>query len=131
MLRLLLDEHIMPALAAQLRSAIPGAEVDSLHFWRNGRLLHQSDDRILHEAHAAGWTLLTFDLATIPALLAEKAEMGEDHSGVIFVSAKSFAQNDHGGLVRAIPSLWSAWSRLDWKNRAEFLRRPGKGGTKD
>lgn len=124
MLRLLLDEHLMPALAAQLRSAIPGSEVDSLHFWRGGRLLHQSDDRILHEAHAAGWTLLTFDLATIPALLAEKSEMGEDHSGVIFVSAKSFAQNDPGGLVRAIASRWPAWFRLDWKNRTEFLRHP-------
>jgi len=125
MLRLLLDEHLMPALAAQLRSAIPGAEIESLHFWRAGRLLHQSDHRILHEAHAAGWTLLTFDLATIPSLLAEKAEMGEDHSGVILVSTKSFAQNDHGGLVRAIASLWPVWVGLIWKNRTEFLRRPG------
>ena len=123
MLRLLLDEHVMPALAGQLRSAIPGAEIESLHSWRGGRLLHQSDERILDEARAAGWTLLTFDLATIPALLAEKSEMGEDHGGVIFVSVKSFAQNDHGGLVRAIAGLWPVWESLEWKNRTEFLRR--------
>lgn len=125
MFRLLLDEHILPKLAEQIRAAVPGAEVESLHYWRGGRLLHQPDSRILREALEAGWTLLTFDLATIPDHLAELAQAGAAHHGVIFVSAKSFAQNDHGGLVRAIAAMWPVWSDCDWRNRTEFLRRSG------
>jgi hypothetical protein len=128
MLKLLLDEHVWPKLADQLRSALPKAQIESLHTWKGGRLLHQSDERVLVEAHQAGWTLLTFDLATIPSLVAERTELGEDHGGVIFVSAKSFAQNDHGGLLRAIVRAWPEWSAERWTNRVEFLRRLGKQG---
>ena len=78
-LKLLLDEHVWPKLAEKLRAALPEAQIESLHGWKGGRLLHQSDERVLVEAHQAGWTLLTFDLATIPPLLAEKRELGEDH----------------------------------------------------
>lgn len=125
MFRLLLDEHLLPKLAEHIRAAVPGAEAESLHFWRGGRLLHQPDSRILREAREAGWTLLTYDLATIPALLVEMSQRGEDHHGVIFVSAKSFAQNDRGGLLRALAVQWPVWSECDWSNRTEFLRRAG------
>jgi predicted nuclease of predicted toxin-antitoxin system len=123
MFKLLLDEHIWPPLAARLREALPGAQIESLHEWRRGRLLHQSDERILLEAREARLTLVTFDLATIPPLLVDKAALGEEHSGVIFISAKSFSQNDHGGLLRAIVRWWPEWSAFSWTNRVEFLRR--------
>jgi hypothetical protein len=125
MLKLLLDENVWPKLADKLRATLPRARIESLHTWKDGRLLHQSDERVLAEAHHAGWTLLTFDLATIPSLLAEKMELGEDHGGVILVSSKSFAQNDHGGLLRAIVRRWPEWSAGTWTNRVEFLRRVG------
>ena len=123
MFRLLLDEHISPAIAEQLRAALPDAEVTSVHSWENGRLLQQSDERILLEARENGWTLLTFDLATIPPLLSEMIEMAEDHAGVIFVSTKSFAQNDYGGLVRSLAAAWSIWQQQEWTNRIEFLQK--------
>lgn len=123
MFKLLLDEHISPAIAEQLRGARPGAEIVSLHTWELGRLRQQSDARILLEARQNGLTLLTFDLATIPPLLAEMGEMGEDHTGVIFVSSKSFAQNDYGGLVNALVATWPQWEERDWKNRIEFLQK--------
>lgn len=123
MLKLLLDEHIRPLLALQLREALPDAQIESVHHWRGGRLLHQPDERILREAHQAGLTLVTFDLATIPPLLADKVALDEEHGGVIFISAKSFAQNDHGGLLRAIVRCWPEWSVVSWTNRVEFLRR--------
>lgn len=122
-LKLLLDEHVWPPLALRLREALPGAQIESLHHWMGGRLLQQPDERILSEAHRAGMTLLTFDLATIPPLLAEKLALGEEHGGVIFVSTKSFSQNDHGGLIRAILECWPEWSKGPWTNRVEFLRR--------
>lgn len=122
-LTLLLDEHVWPPLASRLREALPGAQVESLHHWMGGRLLQQSDELILLEAHRAGMTLLTFDLATIPPLLAEKIALGEEHGGVIFVSTKSFSRNDHGGWLRALLEWWPEWSTWPWTNRVEFLRR--------
>ena len=127
MFRLLLDEHILPKLAEQIRAEVPGAEVESLHFWRGGRLLHQPDARILREALEAGWSLRTFDLATIPAHLAELAAAGAAHHGVIFVSAKFFAQNDHGGLVRAIAAMWPAGVIATGETGRSFCGGQGSG----
>jgi hypothetical protein len=123
MFKLLLDEHIWPTLALRLRESLPGATIESLHHWRGGRLLHQSDERILTEAYQAGMTLVTFDLATIPPLLSEKMAVGEQHGGVIFISSKSFAQNDHGGLLQTMVQSWPEWSAAAWTNRVAFLRR--------
>ena len=81
MLRLLLDEHISPRVAEQVRRAIPGAEIEAIQHWGDGRLFQQSDERILHEAEMEGWTLLTYDLATIPPLISELSDLGKDHGG--------------------------------------------------
>lgn len=123
MLKLLLDEHIYSGLAEILRAAAPELEVASLHAWRRGRLLNQSDSRILREAHEAGMTLVTFDVATIPPLLAEMAEMAEPHAGVIFVSTRTFAQNDYGALAQALLELWKNTKSEEWANRIVFLKR--------
>ncbi len=123
MFKLLLDEHISPVIAGQLRCALPKAKIDSIHSWERGRLRQQSDARILLEARQSGWSLLTFDLATIPPLLADMAELGEDHAGVIFVSSKFFAQNDYGRLVKALCTAWLNWEQQNWKNRVEFLQK--------
>jgi hypothetical protein len=121
--KLLLDEHVWPPLASRLAEALPGAQIESLHYWMGGRFLQQPDERILLAASQAGMTLLTFDLATIPSLLAEMRALGESHGGVSFVSTKSFSQKDHGGLMRAILTCWPEWSAGPWTNRVEFLRR--------
>ena len=122
MFRLLLDEHVFPGIAEQVKRRIPGARIEALHSCQGGRLMQQPDARILAEALKEGWTLLTYDLATIPPLLTEMAAVNEEHSGVIFVSRKSFAQDDHGGLVNALVSSWPDWKKLVWTNRVEFLR---------
>ena len=123
MFKLLLDEHIFPGIAEQVKKKLPQAKIESLRTWNNGRLLQQSDERILLEARQEGWTLLTFDLATIPPLLSQMHALEEEHAGVIFVSRKSFAQNDHGGLVKALVASWTGWKKLDWKNKTHFLSK--------
>ena len=123
MFKLLLDEHIFPGIAEQVKKKLPQAKIESLHSWNHARLLQQSDERILLEARQEGWTLLTFDLATIPPLLSQMRAVAADHAGVIFVSRKSFAQNDYGGLVSALVSSWAGWKKLDWKNQMHFLSR--------
>jgi hypothetical protein len=122
-LKLLLDEHIWPGVVELVTRQTPTAEIVSLHRYRAGHLMNVGDDEILHEAHRGGWTLVTFDLNTIPRLLTEKATAGEDHSGIIFISSKSFAQNDHAGLAQALSLVARAEAQKDWTNRVLFLGR--------
>jgi len=122
-LKLLLDEHIWPSLAALVQQLLPAADVESIHTFSGGRFLNCDDAAILREARRAGRILVTFDVNTIPALLHEMAAARELHSGVIFVSAKSFAQNDHQGLALALAGLLRDETAADWTNRVMFLRK--------
>jgi len=122
-LKLLLDEHIWPGVADLVRKLIPTAQIESLHHHSGGCLLNTADDEILTEAYRRHWTFVTFDVNTIPRLLRDKAMAKEDHSGVIFISSKSFAQNDHRGLARALASITQTESAAEWTNRVIFLSR--------
>jgi hypothetical protein len=106
-----------------LGKLIPTVRVESIHTHSGGRLMNAGDDEILAEAHRGRWTLVTFDVNTIPPLLREKAMAKEDHSGVIFIPSKSFAQNDHSGLAQALASIAHAESEADWTNRIVFVSR--------
>lgn len=122
-MKFLLDEHIWPGVAELVKRHTPTAEIVSLHHYSGGRLVNVGDDEILTEAHRGGWTLVTFDLNTIPRLLSEKAVASEDHSGIIFISSKSFAQNDYAGLVQALSLVARSEAEKDWTNRVMFLSR--------
>jgi hypothetical protein len=122
-LKLLLDEHIWPGVAELVTRQIAEVEVKSLHHYAGGSLMNTTDNEVLAEAHRGGWTLVTFDLNTIPRLLIEKAIAREDHSGLIFVSSKSFAQNDHVRLAQALSMVARSESATDWTNRVMFLSR--------
>ncbi len=122
-MKLLLDEHIWPGVAELVKQEIPATEIASVHHYYAGSLLNTLDDEILNEAHRGGWTLVTFDVNTIPRLLREKAIANEDHGGVIFVSSKSFAQNDHSRLAQALSVVAQSESETNWTNRVMFLSR--------
>jgi predicted nuclease of predicted toxin-antitoxin system len=122
-LKLLLDEHIWPGLASMVKLTLPAADVESIHTFSGGRFLNCDDAEILREARRAGRILVTFDVNTIPALLHEMAAAEELHSGVIFISAKSFAQNDHQGLALALAGLLRDETSADWTNRVMFLHK--------
>ena len=121
----LLDEHLSPEIVPIARALNARFAVISLHGWREGLLIGQSDERILREAAREKLTLVTFDVNTIPPLLQEMARAGEDHAGVVFVSTKSFAQNDSAGIAAALLRLWLANKHANWTNRTVFLtKRP-------
>jgi hypothetical protein len=122
-LKLLLDEHIWPGVAALVKRQMPEAEVESIHHYDDGSLMNTTDIEVLAQAHRDGWTLVTFDLNTIPRLLSEKALAGEDHGGILFISSKSFAQNDQVRLAHALGSVARSESSADWTNRVMFLSR--------
>lgn len=123
MLKLLLDEHISPAIAEGLRRRNRSLVVFCMATWEAGAFLGQQDSACLEEAAAQGLTLVTYDRRTVPALLKHWAEEDRRHSGVIFVDEKTISPADMGGLVQALSQLVQATVKWDWSNRVCFLHR--------
>ena len=121
MLHILSDEQIAPDVAVAARKRRHGMQITHLMDWLVGHFVGASDEEVLREAARQEMTLLSFDLRTIAPLLRAWGERGIDHGGVIFVVNKSFAQNDIGGLSKALAELWDLQGRLDWRNRCVFL----------
>jgi hypothetical protein len=122
-MKLLLDEHVSPAVAKIVRKISPDIEIVSIHHWRDGQFINQPDERILRAAAIEGLVLVSFDVNTIPPVISEFANSGESHAGVIFVSIRTFAQNDVKGLARALVELVSRHGGDSWANRVDFLTR--------
>jgi hypothetical protein len=95
-------------------------QVESLHHFCGGRLMNCDDGMILRECKKGNWILVTFDVNMIPAILNEMAINEEEHTGVIFVSSKSFAQNNHSSLALALVELARGELGADWTNRVMF-----------
>jgi hypothetical protein len=123
MLKLLLDEHVSPDVAAGLRHRIPALAIRSMTDWEGGNFLGQEDSVCLQEAFVQGLTLVTYDRRTIPPLLKRWAEEGRSHAGVIFVDEKTISPADIGGLVKALSMLVKQTRAWDWTDRILFLRR--------
>jgi len=123
MLKLLLDEHVSPDVAAGLRRRVPGLVVRSISDWQDGNFLGQEDAVCLQAASVQGLTLVTYDRRTIPPLLKRWAEEGQRHAGVIFVDEKTISPADIGGLVKALALLVKQTRAWDWTDRILFLRR--------
>lgn len=123
MVKLLLDEHISPAVADGLRRGHRLLTVICMAAWEGGEFLGQQDSACLQQAALQGLTLVTYDRKTIPPLLKVWAEEGRKHGGVIFVDEKTISPADTGSLVRALSELARTTARWDWSDRVCFLRR--------
>ena len=123
MLKLLLDEHISPSVAAGLRRRNPALSVSALIEWESGSFIGQDDGACLRRAAERHWTLVTYDRRTIPPLLKSWAEAGQSHGGVIFIDEKTISPSDIGGLVHALAALARETAPLDWTGRVCFLQR--------
>ena len=116
---LLLDVHINLRVAIQLRTR--GFDVVGLSEWYEGYLRQAVDLTILQKAHREQRTLVTFDLGSISDLLLELSQDGEAHSGVIFVSSKTFRQDDVGRIVLALDRTLRERLPEDATNFTTFL----------
>ena len=123
MLKLLLDEHISPRVAAGLRRLDPKIIVRSMPEWEDGAFLGQEDSACLQEAANQKLTLVTYDRRTIPPLLKDWAEEGRQHAGVIFIDEKTISPADIGSLVHSLGLLVKEARDWDWTDRICFLRR--------
>ena len=129
MLKLLLDEHLSPLIAQQFRVKWPQGQIESVVSWQAGRFAGVPDDPLLVEAHTRGWTLVTYDQATIVPLLKDWGEQGIEHGGVVLVDDRTIAANDIGGLVRSLGTIWNTERNRDWTNAVIYLSREGRGQT--
>lgn len=123
MLKLLLDEHVSPAVADGIQRRKPSLVIHCMAAWEGGVFLGNEDSVLLGEAARQGLTLVTYDRRTIPPLLKLWAEEGRSHGGVIFVDEKSISPADIGGLVRALILLSNETGKIDWTNQVYFLRK--------
>jgi len=123
MLKLLLDEHISPDVAAGLLRRKSKLAVRYMSEWEGGDFLGRDDSACLRHAARQGLTLVTYDRRTIPPLLKLWAEEGRQHGGVIFVDEKTISPSDIGGLVRSLTELTRETRNWNWTSRVCFLRR--------
>ena len=123
MLKLLLDEHLPLALIAALAQRQPDLPVVALQDFAGGSLLGARDEQILQAAAQGGWTLLTYDLKTVPMILKRWSEAGIAHGGVVFVDYHTLMPSDVGGLLRGVLHLWETMGDLEWQDRSLHLAR--------
>jgi hypothetical protein len=122
MLKLLLDEHISPAVANGLQRRNRSMVIYPMVQWERGNFLGKEDSICLLEAAKQRLTLVTYDRRTIPPLLKLWAEEERSRGGVIFVDEKTISPADIGGLVRALSSLAAKVGEMGWTNQVYFLR---------
>lgn len=123
MLSLLLDEHVSPKVALQLREKHPKMTVHALQEWQQGRYLSAGDDLILDAACQQSLTLVTYDVRTIPGWLEKRSQRGLNHAGVVFVSGRTIQSDNIGSLVKSLSRLWQERNKEPWENRVVFLTR--------
>jgi hypothetical protein len=122
MLKLLLDEHISPAVANGVHRRNRSLVIRPMVQWESGNFLGKEDTVCLLEAAKQRLTLVTYDRRMIPPLLKLWAEEERSHGGVIFVDEKTISPADIGRLVRALLSLAAEAGEMDWSNQVYFLR---------
>lgn len=123
MLRLLLDEHISPAVAQSLKRRHRSLLVHPMTEGEDGSFLDQDDASCLLEAAPQRLTLVTYDRWTIPPLPKLWAEEGRKHGGIIFVDEKTIAPADIGALVLALGTIVRETGKWSWTDRVTFLSR--------
>lgn len=126
MLAFLLDEQISHVVMEQVQQKRSDIRIESVLLWRNCDLRGKDDALVLIAAQEENLTLVAYDQKTIAPLVMQWNMEGRDHAGVIFIDEKNIAQEDVGGKVRALLSLWERGNSLDWTNAVNYLK-PGSG----
>lgn len=99
-MRLLLDEHINPEVARQLRKK--GYDVVSVE---EAQMREASDEQLLNFATSQNRALVTYNIRDFQLLLSKWHRAARHHSGIIFVNEKTASQKTVGPLVRALKKL--------------------------
>ena len=123
MLQFLLDEHISPTVCSIVRERRSQVLIESLLEWRDGSLRGKGDHIVLAATAEAGYTLVTYDLRTIPVLLHAWVAKGLSHNGVIFIDERTCRPQDFAGIAEALIRIWDEMGAFEWRDRAAFASR--------
>jgi hypothetical protein len=116
--KLLLDEHISPAVATALRRQFPSLDVVSIHETELGGLL---DPPLLELLDEETRTLVTRDVNTVPVHVKARLANGQTHGGVIYVDSRRLKQMDTRGLIRRLAEVVTKRGAEDWTCREGWL----------
>src|SRR5260370_617295 len=122
-MKLLLDSHIPADVANAIGKRHPGLDVQHLAQWKGGCLLESDDVNILAECSVEGRVWVTYDLATVPDLLARWAEEIRDHAGVFLADDATIPPEKVGALAAAISDLVDELGDTDTTNLVRFLQQ--------
>jgi len=98
--RFLLDEHINPGVAIQLRRK--GYDAISVH---DGEHLGLLDPEVLELAAAQRRAIVTYNIIDFEALASQWFARNRSHGGIVLVHEKTIPQRTVGRLVRALASV--------------------------
>ena len=117
-LKLLLDVHISPEVAAALRRRFPGLDVKSIHETDWAAL---PDEVLLELLDAEGRVLVTHDVNTVPGHCKARLAAGQTFAGVIYADSKKLRQTDRRGLIRRLAEVVKQHGHEDFTCRSGWL----------
>jgi predicted nuclease of predicted toxin-antitoxin system len=96
----LLDAHISPVVAQLLsREGLDARAIGG------SSLMSAEDEELLKLAVKEKRLFVTYDNATVPAMVAELLNEGFDVPGIVYVSSATIPSNDFSGLAKALKRL--------------------------
>lgn len=120
-MRLVLDEHIDPVIAEQLRQR--GHDVTAVA--EDPDLRGRPDLYVFERAAAERRAVVTYDIRDFTTLHLARRAAGEASPGLVLVSSRAFPLGDrgHGALLRALGRLLEADLSADaLRDRAVWLQ---------
>jgi len=87
-------------------------------------LLEADEDEILDACLSEKRVWVTFDLATVPDLLARFADEGRNHAGVFLADDKTVPPEKIEPLAAALADLIEEIGEANTTNLVRFIRRP-------
>lgn len=117
-IKLLLDVHISPEVAAALKRRFPGLDVRSIHETDWAAL---TDEVLLELLDQEGRVLVTRDVNIVPLHCKERIAAGKTFAGVIYADSKKLRQTDQRGLIRRLAEVLEKHGNEDFTCRSGWL----------
>lgn len=103
----LLDEHLSPVIAEQLRAR----SIEAVAVAERADLRTRADPDILESASSEGRVLVTRNIRDFIALDASWAGSGRRHGGILFVATRRFPEN--ASLIGNLTKALAAWAESE------------------
>lgn len=117
-IKLLLDVHISPEVAAALKRRFPDLDVKSIHETDWAAL---PDEVLLELLDQEGRVLVTRDVNTVPHHCKQRIVAGKTFAGVIYADSKKLRQTDQRGLIRRLVEVLEKHGNEDFNCRSGWL----------